>query len=426
MLRTLLVFASAVLGLFLAAQPSGAAAVPRDSRTLFHHAENAWAVGDIRLSKPLTFRNGKILVFPSQITDLLWAPKKTKPRSMMIVHELGSDEKEKPFYSQDDQFFAAIRLLPDHSYWKDNLPNSRRHAIIGGRRYSFRGDEAVEVRRVLTPYMEAHEKKGQARWTGQMNAVAQALGSSVPVVRQDAVAYISIYRSLARDFGEEALPPVQAYLQGEDPVDLKNRLVSALVAGKVVSIGPVLEELSTRDDAVGAVALRGLDQMGKGAPTPKLVELSRSKSSEVAAYATEALGSRAGDDTVALERVRELIAPSATSPELVVATITGLGRSKGDDVVDLLITVIARGDSASRSAAQAVAGIGGPHAVAELSRVLSEQEGEAALAAAAALGTTPGCAQCAAALREQHENHEDPAVRRLAGVLIGVPSEHEH
>ncbi|MFN2425757.1 MAG: HEAT repeat domain-containing protein [Candidatus Binatia bacterium] len=418
-------FLGAFFCLSLVAGPATAVRVPPESRTLFHHAENAWGVGTISLGKPLTFREGKILVFPSEFTDLLWAPDGTKPRSLMLIHEVFADDKE-PFFAQGEKIFAPIQLLPDHAYWKDNLPNTRRHGVHGGRRYVFRGAQIPEVRELLAAYLTSHDTKGMERWSGMVAAVAKALGSTIPVVREDAVRYFVVYPTLARDIDEKSLPLMAGFLSGDAPAAEKAALIDALAAGKVTSIMPTLAQLAARDDATGAAALAGLERFGEPATTERLLALAQSASVEMQAYAVEALGARAGTDSAALARVTEILAAPEPNSKLAAAASQGLARSKGDEVVAALAAAVAQGNSASRPAAQALAAIGGPAAEAALTTILKEKTGEAALAATVGLGTMPGCRGCSALLRDQHDAHADPAVRSLAGVVLGVPDEHKH
>jgi len=409
----------------LLTRPAVAAVPPPESRTLFFHAETAWAVGTIALSKPLPFRDGKILVFPSQITDLLWAPDGTKPRSLMLVYEVLSDDKDKPYFEQGDQIFAPIQLLSDHAYWKDNLPNTRRHAIAGGRAYAFRGEQALEAREILAAYLKAHDLKGLERWSGQVAAVAAALGSTIQVIREDAVTYLAIYPTLNRDFSDAAVAPIRAFLSSEAATTEKTRLVDALVAAKLSAIPPMLQELAKRDDATGAVAWAGLEKLGQGPSTEQLLVMSRSASPEMQAFAAGVLGSRAATDTVAFDRSSELLTGGSTNA-VVSALMDGLVRAGGDKVVTILAAVVERGESGSRKAAQALGQIGGPAAEAALTRILKEKQGEAAQAATVGLGTMKNCKGCTTLLHEQHESHADPAVRNLAGVVLGVPLEHKH
>src|SRR5262245_32977176 len=97
------------------AAPAGAS-VPEQPRTVFQLAETAWAVGTVQLGRPMKFRDGKLLAYPAQIDDLLWAPNHTKPRNMMLIVEITAADGDKPYLGQDDKFFAAIRLLPEHAY----------------------------------------------------------------------------------------------------------------------------------------------------------------------------------------------------------------------------------------------------------------------------------------------------------------------
>lgn len=414
------------LNLLLPVPASFAARVAPGSRTIFHHAESAWAVGTMKLGNSMPFRDGNILVFPSQISDLLWAPDATKPRNLMLVYEVASDEKDKPVFQKGDEIFAPIRLLPDHSYWKDNLPNTRRHEIAGGRRYVFRGDQIAEARKTLGEYLAATQLKGMERWAGEVNAVAVALGSPVQVLREDAVKFFAVYPTLDRDFKDQALPPVVAYLKSDAPVADKASLIHSLTTAKVAAVKPVLEELAARDDAVAAAALRGLTKLGETVALDRLLRLSQSPSVEVKEYAAEALGMRAGQDEAAFERARTLLDAGNEPTPVREAAARGLGISKSTKAVPALAAAVERGDPASRVAGEALAETNSPEAAGLLSDILKKTEGEAAISAVAALGRVRSCPQCATLLHEQHEAHRDPVVRNLIGVMLEVPLEHKH
>lgn len=420
---------SLVLSLVLAAvAPALAgAALPPEQRTVYHYAEKAWAVGTVRLeAKPLPFRDGKLLVYPSQIVDLLWAPKDAKPRNLMLVHEVLSSEVDDPFFKQGEEFFAAIQLLPEHAYYKDNLPPTRRHVVAGGRRYVFRGDDIAEARRILGAYLKATGIAGTPRWAAQLQAVADGLVSTSPTIRDDSVRYFVVYPTLARDFPESAMPRVKQHLEGEAPVAEKRLLVETLVSAKVAAVEPLLGELAGRDDATGMVALGGLDRLGKGAPTARLLALSRSEIAEVRQYAAGALGRRAADDPDALARVSGILEAGDSTPGERVEATQGMARAGGDAVVAALAAAVARGDASSRPAGTALGEIGSPAAQAALTKILVEGRGEAAVSAAYGLGSMRGCRDCAKVLHEQHDAHPDPEVRSIIGVSLGVPLEHKH
>jgi len=419
-----------VLALFCLSLAGATAAhadpAPEQSQTVFQFAEKSWAVGTIVLGKPLIFREGRVLVFPTQIADLLWAPNNTKPRNLMLVYEVGSHEKDSPLLKNADEIFVPIRLLPDHSYWRDNLPNSRRHAVAGGRRYVFRGTDAVEARKILAAYLTATDLKTADRWSARVAAVAAGLASPVAVLREDSVTYLSVYPFLGRDVDAKALPSIEAFLAGEAPVAEKSKLASALVSAKVAAIQPALAKLSSRDDATGAIALAGLDGLGEVFPTDRLLTLSKASSPEVRAYAAGALGRRADNDEAAFTRARELL-DSAAEPTLVrTAAANGLGASAGEKACAALAAATALGDSGSRAAAIALSTSGNAAAGGLLVDVLKSKDGEAALAAVAALGQMKTCIPCETALREQLKVHSDHSVRDLIGVVLEVPLEHKH
>ncbi|MFN2375142.1 MAG: HEAT repeat domain-containing protein [Candidatus Binatia bacterium] len=414
-----------VMALLLGAT-TAAAASPPARKTLFHEAEKAWAVGTVAFGTPLSFREGKVLVFPSIFSDLLWAPEGAKPRNLMVVYEVPHDEREAPALKRNEHVFAPIRLLPENSYWRDNLPNTRRHELAGGKRFAFRGDEIPEVRKHLGAYLAAMDIKGLERWKGQLRAVAASLGSKVTVLREEAAAYIAGYPALARDFGEEALPDVAAYLGGDAPPAEKGSVVDALAAAKVVGLAPVLSSLAEKDDATGAAALQGLETLGQGPTTDRLMTLSASGSPEMRGYAAAALGRRAAADDKAFGIAKALLESGSETPEVRTAVVRGLGEAGGEKVVALLGEEVGRGDSMSRSAGEALATIGGPASFAVLSRIVVEKKGEAALAAAAGLGQMRACPECAGFLHEQHEKHPDETVRNLISVVLELPAEHKH
>jgi hypothetical protein len=242
---------------------SASAEIHSQHHTLYDLAEHSWAVGVVMLGHPLTFREGKVLAFPSQIDDLVWAPKGTKPRNLMFVYEVGTDEKDHPYFNEHDVFLAPIRLLPEHSYWKDNLPNTPRHDLAGGRRYAFRGNDIPEVKKVLAEFLTASDKHGLEGQKAELRAVVGGLGSPVAVVREDSVRFLADFPTLQRDFEDAEVPAVSNYLASRAPTEGKQTLVDALTKAKVMSMKPALTELAKRNDAIGALALRGLTNLGE-------------------------------------------------------------------------------------------------------------------------------------------------------------------
>jgi len=398
-----------------------------EMRTVFHYAERAWAVGTIRLSGSLTFRDGKVLVFPAAVTELLWAPKNTKPRNMMLVYEVPSSEMNAPFFKAGDEFFAPIRLLAEHSYWRDNLPNTPRHEVFGGRRSVFRGADLAEARRIIGAYLAAGEIHSVERWKAAIAAVASALVSPASVLREDAVRYLAGYSTLARDFDDRALPPLVAYFDGSAPDDEKAALIEVLSAGGVMAAKPTIQKLSAREDAIGAAALRGLSRLGDNFDDNSVViARSRSASPEVRAWAAGLLGKRAGRSGESMARAVELLDSAAEPIPVREAAANGLAESADSRAVAVLTRAVDRGDDASQPAGEALAAAGATTAVPALIETLEKKEGPAALGAALALGHMKGCGPCGEALRKQHEAHKDLSVRNLIGVVIEAPLVHKH
>jgi hypothetical protein len=423
MLKTIACKVAALV--LLASAPVHAAGQP-ETLTLFHHADKAWGVGTIRLSSPLKFRDGKLLVFPAQFTDLLWAPNDTKPRNMMVVVEVWPDDTEdKPFLKDGDEVFAPIVHLPQSAYWKDNLPHTNRHQIPGGRRFVFRGEQIPEVRKVLEAYLKAGDAKGADRLKNRLVAVATGLESPVQFVREDAVTWFVEYPSLARDFDDRALVSIKAFLAGSAPAEEKSKLIAALSAAKIESVKPLLQEQAKVEDASGAAALHALAEQGANETTDALLEKSRAASQEVQAYALQQLGSRASSDDAAFARCKEILDPVTTPPTLSSACLSGLSQAKGDRTRSLLVFVIERGDVGSREAALALASWGEPEA-ATLEKILDAKTGEPAKSAAIGLSQMTGCKSCGETLDHAHHEHPDEQVRDMIGVIMGVPMVHKH
>lgn len=236
-------------------------------RTLFEAAAGAWGVGTIRLGKPLKFREGKVLAFPSQFADLFWAPA-GKPRNLMLVYEVPGDEADKPFFGDKDEFFAPIRLLPEQSYWRDNLPSTSRHEVAGGRRNVFRGEEIAEAKKALGPFLEATRIRGKDRRSAEAAAVAAALGSSVTRIREDAGAWLAAAPNLDRILNDAALASLAAYLEGTSPAAERASLLTALAPARIMGLKPAFQAVAAGEDAAGAAAKAALAALGETPANP--------------------------------------------------------------------------------------------------------------------------------------------------------------
>lgn len=247
--------------------PGLAGAADTGTKTVFDYAAGAWGVGTLRLGKPLKFREGKVLVFPSQFAELLWAPV-GKPRNLMLVYEVPSDQVDKPLLSDKDEFFAPIRLLSEHAYWRDNLPSTSRHEVAGGTRNVFRGDEIAEARKALGPFLEAQGIKGKDRRSAEATAVAAALSSGVTRIREDAVAWLAGAPNLGQILTESALTSLATYLEGTAPAAERASLITALAGAKVTGLKPAFQAIAAKEDAAGAAALAALAALGETPAAP--------------------------------------------------------------------------------------------------------------------------------------------------------------
>jgi len=401
------------------------AAGGNEPRTLYEFAAKASAVAVVSLGSPKPFPDPLVLVFPVKVEELVRARDGGMPEGAVLVYQLGKDEKDSPPFREGDEILAFLRLLPDYSFWQEKLPNTRRLDLLGDRRYAFRGTEIAEAKRIVGDFLVATEKEGRDRSKAEIHAVVAGLGSPIGVVREDSVLYLSLRPGLSRDFDEADIPIVARYLAGNAPTDEKVRLVDALTLEKVATIRPVLSDLATRTDATGAAALHGLANLGEWPPTDRLLALSTTTTIEVRAFAAEGLGRRAADDSAAMTRVTEILA-NEQSPAVIEAATRGLGTAGGAKVIRLLAATIERGEQSSLPAGDALATIGGPEATTALKRLLENGSGDAAAAAVKALNEMRPCADCMKILNTEYRSHPDPEVRKLIGIVLGVPLEHKH
>lgn len=395
-----------------------------EPKTIFDQASRSWAVGTFSLGKPLSFRDGRVLAFPSQFGEVLWA-KQGKPQTLMLVYEVPADEVDKPFYQYKDVIFAPVQLLPEHSFWRDNLPPTPRHAIAGGRRNVFRGDDIAEARRVLGLYVQAMSVKGKERWSAEIDAVAQALSSSLPRLVEDAVAYLSASARLETDFPDSAKEPVSRYLEGPRPDAEKTLLIDALGRAKVSAMREELQKLAAGTGPVAAAAMVALDQMGAGASLERLFALSKSPNDDVRAYAGGRLADDRSGKTDTFERALELL--DASQPSAVRRSVVkGFGWPGNSRAVEPLRALLMKGDAVSPPAAEALAIIGGEEAGKALKEALTTGPTEAAAASVNPLRSIQGCKDCGRVLLEQLKKHPDPRIRDLINLALELAKPHTH
>ena len=109
-----------VLGLIFG---GGSVAHATPVKTFFDYADVAWGVGTIQFSKPLEYRDGKLLVYPTYLSGWIDG-QPDKKSTLMVVRELRGDVET---WKEGDKMFAFVRWLPTNSYWRDNLPKGPRH-----------------------------------------------------------------------------------------------------------------------------------------------------------------------------------------------------------------------------------------------------------------------------------------------------------
>jgi len=415
---------SAVLAAASALLVQASVATAQEVTTYFDYVETSYVVAEAQASPPIKYRDGRLLEFPTKITDILHA-RVGKPQTLMIVYELKGDEKEAPF-PVGAPFFAPIVLMPQYSYWRDNLPKTPHHQIVGGKRYIFRGDEIAEAKRITKPFAASLSLERAVRWPDQAAAVVEALGGSLPVLREDATRYLATHDVLLAKMRPETRTKLFQFLESDAASAERARIIDALAHAKVTDTGPALEKLAQRDEPGAVAALRALDEFGSPRDKATLDALTSAKTEEVRAYAFETMGARAGNDPDAFARVSAELA-GQDSVLVRGAAARGLGKSRNAKALEPLTAALARGDEASKDAALAIAVVGGPGASDILKKTIAEGNPDSMAAAVVAIvQLREECSDCLEFLRHQHANHPDKSIRDLIGIMLELNKKHEH
>ncbi len=401
-------------------------AVPAEAagkfETFFDRLEQSYVAGQFTLMDPLKYRDGKVLVFPARVAETAYE-KNENIRTVMIVQELKGSQQTSPILG-GDVFFAMIRTLPKYSYWRDNLPLTPHHGIIGGTRHVFRGDEMGVATRIARDYTSSFGKAVPDKHYAKSAAVVAALQSGVEVLRTDAAHNILHERRTTRFMTDETKKKLASFVAAGDHEDAIAEVTEAAGRWKLDFLEEALEKLASRDDQMGADALGALDELGKPRGKDKLEELTGASSEAVRAYAYGELAERAGDEEAWAASASVLTGEASAAVRAAVAA--GLGRSKVDGAIGPLAKAIDRGDAVSRDAAGALAMIGSPKAISVLEDAVVNGKGEAKIGSVVALSQIHDCLRCVEFLSEQYESHPEEAVKDLIGAVTGRAKPHEH
>jgi hypothetical protein len=393
-------------------------------KTYFDYLERAWATAEIELRSPLKYRDGLVLAFPGTLVDVVQS-RHGRPQSILLVEELTSKD-DKPPVVEGERFFAPLQVLPDHSYWRDNLPATPRHGVLGGRRYIFKDADLAPAKELTKAYAATFDMKMPERRTRQQGIIVDALTSPVKVLREDALRQLTSVPVPAKQYDDATIRKLASYAKGGAlPAD-RASIVQVIGQSGMIAAIPDLAQLAQHDNIVGASALDALEVLGQPRSTPELVALLAGKTPEIRAYAARELGERGPKDPVAFARVETLL--GSDDLEIVrAAAARGLGSSGDEKAVDVLDKAMLRADGASRDAGGAMATIGGDHAADLLKKAVLEGQGEAQVAALMAIVNLKGeCKDCAAFLKEQKESNPNPSVRDLVSILLELNVKHSH
>ena len=410
------------LGLLVPAAPT-AAATATQPKTIFDYIPRAWAVGTMTLGRPTEYRDGRVLAFFA-VLDHVSHSQHPNPKHVLLVFDVPNAEEEAPL-QEGNRILAPLGLLPNHSYWRENLPNVSKHQILGGLRNVFRDEDIEPVAGIVAAYSAALKTTGEQGDRARISILIDALASPVVRLREDAVRSLSGHPQLGSAFPEARAGDLAAFLASEAPARRRAGLIQVIGSHKILAMAPGLEKLSMLSDEVGVASLGALDAMGRPRDLDTLRSLTKDTDTVVAVYAYEHLAARIAESEGLLEEVRSALT-SGTSPQVRRAIVAGLGRSGQEEAVPLLVTTLALGDQICRQTAAALAAMGRADAVDALKDALLKGSRESAVAAAVALQQTTGCSDCGSLLLEQSQKHPIPEVRQTIALVLALPSHHEH
>ena len=385
-------------------------------KTFFHHLDRAWAVGEIDMFRPMEFRDGRLLAFPAKVADLTYS-RKGRVSSLLIIDELRT-AADRPHFEASKPIFAAIAVLPEHSYWRDNLPRTPRHTVLGGLRDVFTGDEIAKVKPIAATYTSAFKEPMPRKAELKLDAVSAALGAGIERLSADAAEYLLISGSQHSAMSTKAREAVSAFLRSRDPLHDRLKVIDAIDHWKMKEFVSVLEELGKSDSGSSAAALRALDTLGKPRTPEQLASLLRARTDEVRAYAAGIRAERADELNAWGDTEKVLRGDDVTLKQAVAA---GLGRSGSEKAVALLSNALRQGGDITRAAASSLAKIGSPEAVKVLEAGVTAGVPEARTASVIALAEVAHCKDCWSFLNEQFSKTEDDRVRRLIRALTARP-----
>jgi HEAT repeat protein len=393
-------------------------------KTYFDYIERAWACADIELRKPLEHRDGLVLAYPGTLVDVAYS-RHGNPQSILLVEELTSKEDKSPV-SEGELFFAPIQVLPEHSYWRDNLPNTPRHGVLGGRRYIFKGEDAAAAKALTKTYAESFKMQMPEKRMRQQAVVVGALTSGVKVLREDAIRRLTTMVVPAKQYDDATIRSLGDYVKSDAPTADRAQIAIVIGQAGMNTLVPDLEVLAKKNDVVAASALQALEQLGAPRSTEVLFELLSKEPVEVRSYAAHELGKRSDQDAKAYARASEIMTSDGDA-NVRGACAMGLGASGKKDALTPLRTALERGDEASRPAGAAIARIGGKEAGEILKEAIRSGPSEAQVAAVLAMVEMRGdCEKCAEFLLEQKTSNPDAGVRDLIGIVLELNVKHDH
>ena len=393
---------------------AGSAAADQDETNYFEILGDAWAVAEAKVISNVAYREGLLLGFPTRLTDVVHA-RLGKPQTIFLLAERDSVDDE-PLYPKSEAMFLPIRLLPQHAYWRDNLPATPKHEVFGGPRYLFLGDDIEPAKELTRQYVAATKLDMPERAVEQIRVVSSGLGSAVGVLREDAAKRLTSYPLLERDLASVAVKRLSEFLLADSAdAGLRDDLIAHLGRTKVFKLRPTLERLARGGDNAAGAALDALAAMGVVKSIDELLELAESSNPSVREHAAQFLAKESAEAR-AFEAAKKLATEDGNA-SVRAAALGGFGWSESDQAIQLLADSVMEGQAGSRVAGLSLARIGSEGAIAALKEAAVSAKSDGQLAAVLALaGIRGSCQACAEFLAVQRDGHENLAIREVIAV----------
>jgi len=396
------------------------APVSAGAATIFTLADSSQVIAAGVVRDVVSYKNGAFRVFTVEAEHVLKGPV-VAGQTLALVQEV-SFPSDGPYFEKGARTLLFAVPLPPYSAYRQALPAETTY---------WRWSEDKKTAADIATFHDPELADGVARYlksrdddAATVRYMAELLASPVPRLRADALILLESRPALAGAIDSAALAPFEAVL-GKDQPPLTDQALTLVLLGKLRAPGvtPIAERLAAQEGPLQAPALDALVSLDRLPTDTELLAASRSDDPALRVAAMRGLVRRS--TRPALDRVEQMLRGDP-SEEVRLAGLGALGASSAERAVTLLAPALAGPDKARiNAAADALAQIASPKAIAALGDTLAHGSFDAQSAAAFALMRTHK-REAVEMLHAQRESNPDPRVRKVIEVALGrMPDEHE-